>query len=132
MRENLRQQFPDDLAILNVALGLEHQAIAAYQAGATSGLLSGSVLDMALSFQQDHIRHRDRLVGFLRRFGGSSVLPREAYDFGPFDGLIVSFQSNQRVGEPYEDRACVLRELEGRSILRDGLFILADAAKMIR
>ena len=37
-----------DLKILNVALGLEHEAIAAYQAGAESGLLEKPVLDVAV------------------------------------------------------------------------------------
>lgn len=130
MRENLRQQFPDDLAILNVALGLEHQAIAAYQAGATSGLLSGSVLDMALSFQQDHIRHRDRLVGFLRRFGGSPVLPREAYDFGTIntaeDILTLAHRLEQGAADAYLANAA---KLESAEILDAAAGILVDEVR---
>ena len=48
-----------DLAILNVALGLEHQAIAAYQAGVESHLLTGDILNMAVNSQRDHKNHRD-------------------------------------------------------------------------
>src|SRR5450755_732806 len=36
----ISEQYPGDLEILNVALGLEHQAIAAYNAGAGSKLLT--------------------------------------------------------------------------------------------
>ncbi len=50
----------------------------------------------------------------------------------PFDGLIVALKSNQGVAKPYEDRARFLGELEGRSVLRDGFFILAGAAEVIR
>ena len=37
-----------DVGILNVALGLEHEAINAYQLGAGSGLLQKPVLDIAV------------------------------------------------------------------------------------
>jgi len=40
-----------DVDILNVALGLEHEAINAYQLGAESGLLDKPVLDVAVLFQ---------------------------------------------------------------------------------
>ena len=38
-----------DVSILNVALGLEHEAINAYQLGAESGLLSQEVLPVAVA-----------------------------------------------------------------------------------
>jgi rubrerythrin len=59
-----------DVAILNVALALEHEAIAAYQLGATSGLLQKPVLDTAVRFQSDHKAHRDALVATIRKLGG--------------------------------------------------------------
>ena len=46
-----------DVGILNVALGLEHEAINAYQLGAGSGLLQKPVLDIAVSFQGHHKGH---------------------------------------------------------------------------
>src|SRR5262245_66678851 len=46
-----------DLNILNVALGLEHEAIAAYQAGAELGLLAKPVLDVALLVPGQHQQH---------------------------------------------------------------------------
>jgi rubrerythrin len=62
-----------DTAILNVALALEHEAIAAYQLGATSGLLQKPVLDVALRFQADHKAHRDALMATIAKMGGQSV-----------------------------------------------------------
>src|ERR1041385_7595269 len=63
----------NDVAILNVALGLEHEAITAYQLGAQSGLLQKPVLDVAVAFQSHHKEHRDALVATIRKLGGSPV-----------------------------------------------------------
>jgi rubrerythrin len=62
-----------DVNILNVALGLEHEAIAAYQLGATSGLLEKAVLDTAVQFQSHHKGHRDALASTIRKLGGEPV-----------------------------------------------------------
>ncbi len=63
----------NDVAILNVALALEHEAIAAYQIGAESGLLSKGVLDVAVLFQSQHKGHRDALAATIRKLGGQPV-----------------------------------------------------------
>jgi Ferritin-like domain len=63
----------DDVAILNVALGLEHEAINAYQLGAGSGLLSKEVLGVAVQFQSHHKAHRDALVATIAKLGGTAV-----------------------------------------------------------
>jgi hypothetical protein len=62
-----------DVAILNVALGLEHEAINAYTLGAQSGLLDKNVLDVAVLFQSHHKSHRDALVGTIKKMGGVAV-----------------------------------------------------------
>lgn len=63
----------NDVAILNVALGLEHEAIAAYQLGAESKLLDKPVLDVAVLFQIHHKEHRDALAATVRKLGGMPV-----------------------------------------------------------
>ena len=70
-----------DVAILNVALGLEHEAIGAYQIGAESGLLEKPFLDVAILFQSQHKEHRDALVRAVHKLGGTPVETRslEAY-----------------------------------------------------
>jgi len=62
-----------DVGILNVALGLEHEAINAYQLGAGSGLLQKPVLDIAVSFQSHHKQHRDALIATIQKLGGRPV-----------------------------------------------------------
>ena len=77
---------PEDVVILNTALGLEHEAIAAYQLGAESGLLQKPVLDLAVTFQGQHKAHADLLAQTVRKLGGMPVEPKAAYDF-PTGGL---------------------------------------------
>ena len=64
---------PSDVAILNVALGLEHEAINAYQIGAESNLLQPAVLQVAVAFQGHHKAHRDALVATIRQMNGTPV-----------------------------------------------------------
>ncbi len=62
---------PKDTSILNVALALEHEAIAAYQIGAESGLLAKELLLVAVLFQSHHKAHRDALATTIRKLGGT-------------------------------------------------------------
>ncbi len=70
-----------DVAILNVALALEHEAIGAYQLGAESGLLSKDVLPVAVQFQSHHKAHRDALASAIRAMGGESVDSKDLSDY---------------------------------------------------
>ncbi len=77
---------PADLEILNAALAAEHQAIAAYQLGADSGLLVAEVRKLALSFQGHHRAHAELLGATVGKLGGKPAEPRAKYDF-PTAGL---------------------------------------------
>lgn len=70
-----------DVSILNVALGLEHEAINAYQLGAGSGLLQKPVLDIAVQFQGHHKSHRDALIATIQKMGGSPVMEKKLEDY---------------------------------------------------
>jgi len=72
----------DDVAILNTALGLEYQAIAAYQVGAESGLLQKPVLDLAVQFQGDHKKHAEILTSTIAKMGGAPVMAKKPADYG--------------------------------------------------
>jgi hypothetical protein len=84
-RESLAQAMGGDAAkdvgILNVALGLEHEAINAYQLGAGSGLLQKPVLDLALQFQGHHKAHRDALIATIRKLGGTPMAEMKLDDY---------------------------------------------------
>ncbi|MEN9627288.1 MAG: hypothetical protein RJA10_515 [Pseudomonadota bacterium] len=70
-----------DVGILNVALGLEHEAINAYQLGAGSGLLQKPVLDVAVAFQSHHKAHRDALIAAIQKMGGSPVMEKKLDEY---------------------------------------------------
>lgn len=70
-----------DVDILNVALGLEHEAINAYQLGAGSGLLQKPVLDVAVQFQGHHKVHRDALIATIQKLGGQPVAEKKLDDY---------------------------------------------------
>ena len=123
-------KFAGDLAILNVALGLEHQAIAAYEAGAKSKLLNADQLKLAVSFQNDHKRHRDALTKFIQRFHGTPVEPKASYDFG----TITSATDIVKLAQSLEDGAmgaylANAGKLENREILNAAVPILEDEVR---
>jgi rubrerythrin len=68
-----------DVKILNVALGLEHEAINAYQLGA--GLLQKPALDLALLFQSHHKAHRDALISTINQLGGTPVAEKKVEEY---------------------------------------------------
>ena len=70
-----------DVSILNVALGLEHEAINAYQLGAGSGLLQKPVPDVAVLFQSHHKAHRDALIATIQKMGGMPVAEKSLNDY---------------------------------------------------
>lgn len=75
-----------DVRILNTALGAEQEAIAAYQVGAQSGLLTKAVLPVALAFQGHHKEHASALAATVAKLGGTPVTAKTQYSF-PIDKL---------------------------------------------
>jgi hypothetical protein len=75
-----------DVRILNTALGAENEAIAAYQVGAESGLLSKDVLAVAVAFQGHHKEHAAAIAATVQKLGGEAAKPKSKYSF-PTDKL---------------------------------------------
>lgn len=74
-------QSSTDLEILNVALGLEHEGIAAYEIGASTGLLTKSLLSVAVLFKSHHEGHREVLAGAIEQLGGKPVQPKTLAEY---------------------------------------------------
>jgi rubrerythrin len=70
-----------DAAVLNTALALEHEGIAAYTLAAQSNLLEKPVLGVATKFQDDHKAHRDRLIMVIKALGGTPVTEKSLADY---------------------------------------------------
>ena len=77
-----------DIKILNTAIGTEHEAVAAYQLGAESGLLSSEALKLAVQFQGHHKEHIDALTKTVRQLGGDAINAKSSYQF-PVEKLKV-------------------------------------------
>ncbi len=75
-----------DVRILNSALGAEYEAIAAYQVGAESGLLSKDVLGVAVAFQGHHKEHAAAIAATVNKLGGKATVAKAKYSF-PVDKL---------------------------------------------
>jgi hypothetical protein len=65
-----------DVAVMQGALALEHEGIAAYEIAGGSGLLKPPILKLALLFQGHHKQHRDALAGLIKKAGGAPVAPK--------------------------------------------------------
>lgn len=62
-----------DLGLLQGALALEHEGIAAYTIAAGSGLLTPGTLKVASVFLGHHNAHRDSLAQLIQKAGGKPV-----------------------------------------------------------
>lgn len=82
MKSRVSKNDQDDIAILNTALTLEYQAIAAYQVGAESQLLQKPVLDVAVKFQTHHRAHAGVLADTVRKMGGKPAEAGAVNDYG--------------------------------------------------
>lgn len=74
-------ELESDIRILNTALGAELEAIAAYQVGAESGLLTPGVKPVALQFQGHHKEHASALSSTVQKLGGKPVSAKDKYSF---------------------------------------------------
>ena len=70
-----------DVEILNAAIALEHEGIAAYTIAAGSGLLQPAVVQVGVTFRGHHMAHRDALMGAVRSLGGTPAEPRSEADY---------------------------------------------------
>lgn len=75
------KQADQDVRILNTAIAAEHEAVAAYQLGAESGLLSAGVVKVALAFQGHHKEHIEVLTSTVRKLGGQASDAKDKYNF---------------------------------------------------
>lgn len=67
---------PSDVGVIQTALALEHEGIAAYRIAGKSGLLSSGTLKLALVFMGHHRAHRDSLAKLIATAGGKPVEPK--------------------------------------------------------
>ncbi|MBA4772215.1 MAG: ferritin-like domain-containing protein [Sphingomonas sp.] len=70
-----------DLGILQGALALENEGIAAYRIAGGSGLLTPGTLKVALVFKGHHEAHRDSLAALISKMGGKPAEPKSDAEY---------------------------------------------------
>jgi rubrerythrin len=70
-----------DVQVMQGALALEHEGIAAYRLAGASGLLKPDTLKVALLFKGHHEQHRDALANLIDKAGGKPVEPKADADY---------------------------------------------------
>lgn len=120
-----------DLQILNTAIAAEHEAVAAYQLGAESGLLTADVEKVAVAFQGHHKEHVDALAAAVRALGGTPVEPKARYTF-PVEKLkaqkdVLEFAAGLERGA-MSAYAGAIPVFEDRALSGAAASILADEA----
>lgn len=70
-----------DVGVMQGALALEHEGIAAYKIAAGSGLLSQGTIAVATVFLGHHEGHRDALAKLIAQMGGKPVEPKTNDDY---------------------------------------------------
>ncbi len=70
-----------DVQLLNAAIALEHEGIAAYTIAAGSGLLKPEVVKIGVTFRGHHQRHRDELVKAVQTLGGKPVAAKSDKEY---------------------------------------------------
>ena len=117
------------MKILNEALGLEHQAIYAYTAGAP--LLSAGTLAVAAGFLEQHKLHRDKLIDAIEAGKGIPAIKLEQYDLGlpdkpvELDVLKLALRLEEEAYGAYLVR---IPKLYDRGLVNGATSILADEA----
>jgi hypothetical protein len=69
-------RFRSDVGVIQTALALEHEGIAAYRLAGKSGLLSKGTLEVATIFMGHHEAHRDSLAKLVMHAGMKPVEPK--------------------------------------------------------
>lgn len=120
-----------DIRILNTAIAAEHEAVAAYQLGAESGLLSPGVLKVAVQFQGHHKEHVEVLAKTVHTLGGVAADPKSTYQF-PVSKLkaekdVLTFAASLERGA-VSAYAGAIPLFDNRDLSKAAASILADEA----
>ncbi|HEY4340425.1 MAG TPA: ferritin-like domain-containing protein [Steroidobacteraceae bacterium] len=110
----------NDVSVMQVAMALEHEGIAAYRLAGGSGLLKPGTLKLAQVFMGHHEQHRDSLAALISKAGGKPVQPQsddqyvKALNLGALktEGDVVSLATKleQGAASAYVGQVAALRD----------------------
>ncbi len=119
-----------DLAVLNAALALEHEAIAIYDFGLRQDLFPAGLRKYAVEFRGDHLGHRDTQVSLAEERGARAVGPLPAYAWGDVRSgdpmLRLALQIERAAQEAYTG---LVSQIRSNDYLLSAGFILIDEVR---
>jgi ferritin-like protein len=119
-----------DLAILEAALALEHQAVAIYDVGLARSLVPAGLRSYAVEFRGDHQGHRDTQIAIVEERGGRAPAALGRYDFGPLspgdDYIRAALSVEVAAQRAY---AALISHIATRDYLLSAAFILVDEVR---
>lgn len=109
-----------DVSVMQTALALEHEGIAAYRLAGGSGLLKPGTLKIAKVFMGHHEQHRDSLAALIAKAGGTPVQPQadghyvESLNLGSLktegDVVALATKLEQGAASAYVGQVAALRD----------------------
>jgi rubrerythrin len=119
-----------DMAVLNAALALEHEAIAVYDLGLRQKLFPPGLREYAAEFRGDHLGHRDTQVALVEERGGRAREPLAHYPFGRVragDPIIrLAFDIELAAQKAY---TALISQIRTKDYLLSAGFILIDEVR---
>jgi ferritin-like protein len=119
-----------DLAILEAALALEHQAVAIYDVGLERRLVPAGLRNYAVEFRADHQGHRDTQAAIIDERGGRAPAALAGYHFGPLspgdDYIRAALRVEVAAQRAY---AALISHIATRDYLLSAAFILVDEVR---
>jgi len=119
-----------DLAVLDAAIALEHQAIAIYDLGLRRNLFPTGLKSYAVEFRGDHQGHRDTQVAIAEERGRRPPAPLASYAF-PSDAAGDALVRQALAIEEAAESAylALISQIRTKDYLLSAAFILVDEVR---
>jgi hypothetical protein len=119
-----------DLAVLDGALALEHEAIAIYDLGIRERLFPAGLRERAVEFRGDHLGHRDTQIAIAKERGGRPAVPLSRYHLGEVRGgeemLRLALDVELAAQKAY---TALISQIRSEDYLLSAAFILIDEVR---
>jgi rubrerythrin len=119
-----------DLAVLDAALAIEHQAIAVYDEGLRRNQFPPGLKAYAVEFRADHRGHRDTQIAISEERGGRPPAALASYAFGPHrtaDDLIREALAVEVAAQ--KAYLALISQIRAKDYLLSAAFILVDEVR---
>jgi hypothetical protein len=119
-----------DLAVLDAAIALEHEAIAIYELGLRRNLFPVGLKSYAVEFRGDHQGHRDTQIAISAERGGRPPAPLASYAFPSAAAGEALIRQALAIEEAAESAyLSLISQIRTKDYLLSAAFILVDEVR---